>query len=699
MRVTSLAPLFTPRSIAVIGESGHERGPVWTVVRRIVASGFNGQIVPVVPDDRDVCGLGTCKAIDKLPEKIELAVICLKLSAMVEVVDSLGQAGVSCIVCLAPGETETRADEFAAEQRIRQLVREWGMILVGPKSLGLVNTAWGVNASLSLPPVLQGNIAFFSQSGSLTHCILDMARDDLGFSKCISLGNRSRISESDLLAFLGDDPDTDVIAGYMEAAADGPRFLRTAQDVAKKKPVIVVRPGSTPRGATAALFHRDSVFGFARTYATVFKQTGIITPPDIPSFLALLKGFSNQPLPKGNNVAIVTNSGSFGVLAADVACSCEFDLPGFYRETESFNKEMVPGEGGVHNPVVMQRESRTQDWIRIIERLKDDARVHIFFVVVVPRQGVDMEELARSLAESLAHTDKTVCLCVPGGLAADAARQIFAARAIPCYDHLERALYTLRCMRDYRQWQQKPYPVEVCYRRDSPKIRKIIDDARHAGLLTLQAAEIQPLLMAYELFFWEMKLARTAKSAAKMARKMGFPVVLKLASPQSEMIGVEKSIEVEDNKGVYDAFWEITEGVRRVWPDVFISGCLVQKGAAVTARSVCIRLERDPQFGPLISFALDGGCDDDRRGIAHRLAPLSLQDAHDIIREPWAFPVLRGNRGEPGAHLRSLEDVLLTVSQLALDCPEIIELELSPVYVDHHQTVIGDARVVLEPVG
>ena len=184
-----------------------------------------------------------------------------------------------------------------------------------------------------------------------------------------------------------------------------------------------------------------------------------------------------------------------------------------------------------------------------------------------------------------------------------------------------------------------------------------------------------------------------------MARKMGFPVVLKLASPQSEMIGVEKSIEVEDNKGVYDAFWEITEGVRRVWPDVFISGCLVQKGAAVTARSVCIRLERDPQFGPLISFALDGGCDDDRRGIAHRLAPLSLQDAHDIIREPWAFPVLRGNRGEPGAHLRSLEDVLLTVSQLALDCPEIIELELSPVYVDHHQTVIGDARVVLEPVG
>jgi acetyltransferase len=468
--------------------------------------------------------------------------------------------------------------------------------------------------------------------------------------------------------------------------------------VSKKKPVIVIRPGNTPKGATAALFHRDSMFGFAKTYATIFRQTGIISPPDIPSFLALLKGFSRQDLPDGNNVAIVTNSGSFAILAADAAENHGFVLPGYSRETMRAMEEIVPGHVGLSGPVVMHRDSTADDWSRVVEQLENDPQVHILVVVVIPPQGEDFGTLARSLVTPLVRTDKTVYVCIPGAPTADRARNIFESSGIPCYSDLEQAFYTARAMHDYRVWQSKPYPVEVCYRRDSPKIRKIIDDARQTGMLTLEGIEAQPLLMAYELSFWEMKLARTAKSAAKMARKMGFPVVLKLASPQADMVGAPMCIDVEDNKGVYDAFWEITEGVRRLWPEIFISGCLVQKRAVSTARAVCIHLVRDPQFGPLISFALDGGCDDERRGIAYRLAPLSLQDAHDIIREPWAFPVLRGERGEPGAHLQSLEDVLLTVSQIALDCPEILELELSPVYVDHLQTIIGDAKAILSPL-
>ncbi|GAU08018.1 acetate--CoA ligase family protein [Desulfoplanes formicivorans] len=697
MRVTSLDPLFLPRSIAVIGESGREGGLVWSVVTRMVTSGYRGRVMPVVPGGEDVYGLQACDGVENLPKGVELAIMCLKLADLIPVLDELGRGGVKCVICLASGETETRADEFGLEQRVNALVRKWGMTLVGPKSLGLINTVQGVNASVCLPSVSPGNIAFFSQSDALTLSILDLARDELGFSKCMSLGNRSRISETDLLAFLVNDPDTAVIAGYMEAVGDAPRFLRTAQDVTKKKPVVVVRPGTTPKGQTAALFHRDAMFGFAKTYATVFKQTGIIATPDIPSFLALLKGFSKQPLPEGNNVAVVTNSGSFGVLAADAAATCGFDLPCFSRETMQGLGEMLPGHGGVYNPVVMEPTLSFRVWKRIIGKLEDDPLVHIVVVVVVPRYGMDIEELATSLVSSLVAVRKTVCVCVPGGPAALEARRIFESTSLPCYDNLEQALYTVRSMREYRQWQRKPYPVEVCYRRDSPKIRKIIDDARDAGMYELQGIEAQPLLMAYELTFWEMKLARTAKSAAKMARKMGFPVALKLASPQADMVGREQVVDVDDNKSVYEAFWEITEGVRRVWPEIFISGCLVQKTAPPTARRVCIRLMRDPQFGPLISFALDGGCDNDQAGIAHRLAPLSLQDAHDIIREPWAFPVLRGSRGEPGAHLRSLEDVLLTVSQLAMDCPEILELELSPVFVDDQQTVIGNARVVLSP--
>lgn len=697
MRVTSLDPLFLPRSIAVIGTSGREGGLVWSLVTQLVTSGYKGRVMPVVPGGEDINGLQACARVENLPRDVDLAILCLKLPDLIPVLDELGNLGVRCVICLASGETETRVEEFGLEQRVNALVQKWGMTLVGPKSLSLINTMQGVNASVCLPPVTPGNIAFFSQSHALTLSILDLARDELGFSKCVSLGNRSRISETDLLAFLVSDPDTDVIAGYMEAVGDAPRFLRTAQDVTKKKPVIVMRPGTTPKGQTAALFHQDAMFGFAKTYATVFKQTGIIAAPDIPSFLALLKGFSKQPLPQGNNVAVVTNSGSFGVLAADAAATQGFDLPCFSRETMLGLREILPGNGDVYNPVVIEPELPFEVWNGVMGKLDDDPLVHIVVVVVVPRYGMDVEKLAASLVQTLGATQKTVCVCVPGGPAAVPARRIFESTSLPCYDHLEQALYTVRSMREYVQWQRKPYPVDVCYRRDSPKIRKIIDDAREAGLEELQGIEAQPLLMAYELSFWEMKLARTAKSAAKMARKMGFPVALKLASPQGDMVGTEKIVQVDDNKSVYEAFWQITEGVRRVWPEIFISGCLVQKTAPPTARRVCIRLVRDPQFGPLISFALDGGCDADQAGIAYRLAPLSLQDAHDIIREPWAFPVLRGGRGEPGAHLRSLEDVLLTVSQLAMDCPEILELELSPVFVDHLQTVIGNARVVLAP--
>ncbi len=696
MRFTSLDPLFAPHSIAVIGDSGHEGGIVWTVVKRMVTAGFKGQIVPVVPDCREVWGIRSCKDLASLAAKVDVAVICLALSDIESVLVELGHKGIRLLVCLALAETEIQADELVDEQRIAALAHDWDMIVVGPKSLGLVNTVEGVNASVCLPRVRPGTIAFFSQSASLTQGILDMAQDDLGFSKCISLGKGDRISESEIMTFLGDDPETSVIAGYMEAAGDGPHFLRAAQDVTKKKPVIIVRPGNTPRGATAALFHRDSMLGFARTYTTVFKQTGILNPPDIPSFLALLQGFSRQPLPHGNNVAILTNSTYWGTLAANAAAVCGFDLCDIQGQPEHDTLEKMSESGTRHHAVCIQDEG-TLAWQRVFDQVRDNAQIHALLVIIAPLPGMDMEVILPSLVKCLGSIRKTVVICTPQGDLTPQCRQMLTSHSLPWYHELQQAIDTLCAMRDYFQWQQKPYPVEVCYRRDRPRIRQIIEEARRAGTLTLQGMEIQPLLMAYELPVGEMKLARTAKSAAKMARKMGFPVELKLASPQWERIGALQRLYVEDNKGVYDAFWEITEGVRRMWPEVCISGCLVQKTVASTTQAVCIRIVRDPQFGPLLSLCFDSGVEGRERKAGYRLLPLSLEDAHDIIREVWAGPRLGDAGEEPSARLASLEDVLLTVSQLAMDCPEVIELEVCPVYVDHHAAMINDARVVLTP--
>ncbi|WP_462324148.1 acetate--CoA ligase family protein [Desulfoplanes sp.] len=699
MRVTSLDPLFSPRSILVLGDSGQPGTPVSTIVDRLVSSGYQGHIVPIVPDCREVCGTCTYKDLQSAPAT-DLGVVCLPLERLVHALVSMGGAGIKTVICLAPGETETRAEEFIHQERVCSLVRDRGMLVLGPKSLGLINPREGVNASLGLPDIIPGNIAFFSQSGSFCHGFLDLAQGhQLGFSKCVSLGNRSLVSECDMLEFLGNDPDTEVVVGYLEGVSDGPRFLRIAQDVAKKKPVIMVRPGNTPRGTTAALFHRDSVLGFGTTYTTVFEQAGVVRPHDIPSLLALCQGFSRQPLPHGNHVGILTNSGSFGIIAADGASGVGLELPRFSARTFERIKGVVPGYATMYNPVDAGSHADGMVYARIMESMDADPHIHAVVAIITPRQNIDLMDIAQHVVNMAERMTKTTLVCVPGGAGSDPARSFLESNGVPCYREPDYLLYALRNMHDCFRRQRKPYPVEVCYRRDSPKIKKILLDARKQGILELKGIDAQPFLTGYEIPFLDMKLARTAKSAAKMARKMGFPVVLKLASPQEGQYQGEQTIalDVEDNGSVYQAFWNVTEGTRRLWPEMFISGCLVQKQAGPLAKEVSIGLVRDPQFGPLVSFALAGSDGRGREDCSYRIAPLSLEDAHDIIREPWGGPILLGRRGEPGVHLRSLEDMLLTVSQMALDCPEIIEAEFSPVFVDDHQTVVGDVKLVLSP--
>ena len=700
MRVTLLDPLFTPESIAVFGSSGLEGGAVFTIVHTLLASGYTGKIFPVVSDCPEVCGVTTVARQDALPEKVDLAVMCLPLTLLLPVLKECARAGIRTVVALALDTTQAIPGEYLCERSIVRLAREEGITLLGPKSLGVLNTQNGVNASLDMNIDLPGNIGFFSQSASICHTVLDFAEDShTGFSKCVSLGSTSLVNECDLLDFFLDDPHTDIVLGYIEGVSDGPGFLRRAHNVAKKKPVIMIRPGSTLAGARSILFRSASMLGFSAAYDAALHQAGVIRVPDIPSLLALAQGFSHQPLPQGANVAVLTNSGSFGVMAADACDATGLDLPRLGPSSVAGIRKLVPGFCNVYNPVDMGSGAGEEIYSKVMEMVASDPKIHAMLVILTPRQGTDVMGIAKAIARNAEHCTHPLFVCLPGNETSDDARHFLQQQGIPCYQNPARALDTLHAMNDYRIWQRKPYPVEVCYRRDSPKIKKILDDSRMSGVLEIGGLELQSLLMAYELPVLEMKLARTAKSAAKMSRKIGFPVVLKLASPlrttDTSLRGVE--IGIEDNSEVYTAFWNLTERTRRVWPETFISGCLVQKMADPSSKEVCIRMIRDPQFGALISLSLaEEGCAGPG-DVTYRLAPLSLEDAHDIIRELWAFPLLQGERGAPRVHLRSLEDILLTMSQLAMDCPEIIEAELSPVFVDHTPAVVADAKIVLAP--
>lgn len=696
MRDDYLHALFSPAAIAVVGSFDGAGDAAHVVLSNLEGWGYQGRIAAV-----NWSGEEDPVQADSL-DGVELAIVCLQPDRVPAALEKLAAFKVKAVIVTSPGFRDVGGSGYYLEESIIQLAETLNLTLLGPNCLGVASWADHMNASLIARLPGEGNIAFFSPSGSMCNAILDWAAGEgLGFSKFASLGNRAVIDEASMLQFLAEDPKTSVVIGYLEGMNSGRRFARISQTITREKPVIMLQAGMTEYGQKAISSHVGALTGSEKAYQTALRQAGIIQVDNLSSLFDLARMFGSQPLPKGPNLAIITNSGGAGILAADGMAGTSLHLPRIGEKTAARLAEYLPHWSQALNPIDIGMDATPAQYALALDAALHDKNVHMVMVVIAPGMGVDLPEITREFVRLDKAADKPVALCFLGQEGVLEEKRYAQQHDLPCYSNPKAALLSLEAMIRYAQWKNQPYPVEVCYRRDKAKAEQFLQDCLEIGKTELFGFEMQPLLQAYELQFPKTELARTSRSAAKIAKRFGSAVALKIASPhieyKSDVSGVELDLKTPEE--VRAVFSQLTSRVQCLRREAFLSGCLVQEMITGSPVEVCIRVQQDPTFGPLIRFGLSGSHTEMSRDFAMRLAPLSLEDTTAMVRERLAYSVIKRQRRRDPLDLRALEDVLLTVSQMTLDFPEIYTLEFDPVLVTCGGAWVAGARMSLLPHG
>lgn len=692
--------LFRPSNVAVIGASQRPGKIGHTVLKNLVDSGFPGIIHPVHPTATKILGITAVQTIADLPSPVDLAVIAIPREGVVQALKALVERRLRSAVVVTSGFKEAGREGLLFEEEIARIGLDNDVALVGPDSLGVMSVLAGLNASCTSGLPAKGNVAFFSQSGILCSAILDWAKAaGFGFSSFVSLGNKSVLDESHLLYYLAQDPQTKVILGYIENVNHGEAFLRMARKATREKPVIVLKAGSTPAGAKAASSQAGSLVGSDKTYEAAFRQTGILRASSIPWMFDLAQGFSLQPLPKGPRLAVVTNAGGPAILAADAT---EDSILGMVRpseETLTALAKILPAHASLYNPIDILTDADPERLGKTMAAVVRDPEVDSLLAVITPTRAMDGLLAAQALIQAVKGASKPVFCCFMGGQSVAEASALVRREGIPCYPFPDTAVKCLEAMYRYHAFKSRPSPVMASVEGRKDVVRRVIKEVRAQGLTEIVDDQAQAILQAYDIPAAPTVLARSSDEAVAAAEQTGYPVVCKVSSPQvaykADAGGVIVGIETPEE--LRQAFMEITGRIRLTRPDVHVNGCLVQAMAPQNVKEVILGFKRDDDFGPLLMFGLSGIYVDVLKDVSYRLAPLSMNDARQLVREIRSFMLLRGVRGEQAVNVEAIEDMAIRLSQLAIDFPDIFEAELNPVSVNHAGAIVADARLMLLP--
>lgn len=695
-----LEHFFNPSSVAVVGASQNPTKIGYEILNNIIQYGYSGAIYPVNPKAREILGYTAYPTLEAVSDDIDLAVVVVPPKAVLEVLEQCGRKGVEAAVVITAGFKEIGPEGAEIEEALTKRAKALGLRLIGPNCLGVIDTASSLNASFAAGMPLAGHIGFFSQSGALCVAILDWAlEENVGFSRFVSLGNKADVTETEMILSLEQDDNTRVILGYLESIEDGPRFMDAAHKVSASKPIIMIKSGTTSAGAKAASSHTGALAGSDHAYGAAFKQSGVVRVESMQSLFGYAMAFAAQPLPKGPSLAIITNSGGPGILAADAADRSSLHLSPIRKETVDRLRQFLPSTASVYNPIDIIGDATHERYNKTLEVVLKDDKIHAVLLLLTPTAAVDPEAVAQGIVTLTRDTDKPVLAAFMGGKSVRSARQVLQENAIPSYDYPEDAIAALDAMLSYRQWREKPPRQYRRFEVDTRKVRdtfaSVIGQHRH----DLIESEARKVLEAYGYRLPANIMARTTKEAVKAASEIGYPVVMKIASPdvlhKSDMGGVR--IRLEDEAMVEEAFFEITSNIQQRQPKARILGVMVQE-MVQQGKEVILGISRDMQFGPMVMFGLGGIYVEVLKDVSFRIAPLSVESADAMIREVRSFPLLRGVRGEPPADIAGLRDALLRLSQMAVDFPEIIEADINPLLVgpEGAGAVAVDARITIQ---
>jgi acetate---CoA ligase (ADP-forming) len=664
---------FNPRGVAVIGASSNPKKLGYGIVRNLIAYGYRGAIYPVNPKAGEILGQRCYPDVAEAPDPLDLAVIIVAAPLAPGVLERCGRRGIGHAIIVSGGFGETGPEGRALEQSLAEIGRRYGIRLMGPNCIGTIDTHAPFNTTFVTGMPRPGDIGFVSQSGAMCAVVFDWARGaGVGFSRIVSLGNQVDVSEAEMLSALADDPRTGVITAYIEGVSDGRAFMVAAEAAARRKPVVALKGGRGKGGVRAVASHTGALAGSAEAYDAAFERSGVLRADTMEGLFDWARALAWQPLPRGEGVAVLTNAGGPGIMAVDALESAGLTLAPLTDATRDYLRPRLPPASSVDNPVDILAGSGPDIYAIALEALLADPTVDAALVIQAPQDWFLPASLAEVVAEVAAGQDKPVLASIMGLASVDQALEVLRNRRVPNFAFPERAAPALAAMVARRRWLDAP----------GGAAEELSDVNRAAAAAALAPGDFSAALAAYGIGSPATRPAATAEEAVRLAEELGYPVALKLDSPdishKSDVGGVR--LDLADAAAVAGAFGQITGGARQAHREAVIRGVLVQP-MLVGGWELIVGVKRDPQFGPMVLIGSGGVEVELQRDVALGIAPLSLTQAGQLLDRTLAGVRLRGWRGQPEGDRQAVIEVMRRMAQLALDFPEIVELEVNPLIV------------------
>lgn len=675
---------FTPGSVAVIGASSNKDKVGGMVVSNLLSSGFGGEIYPVNPKGGLIQGLKAYESVERIGNVPDLAVICIKAEHVLGEIEKLGSVGVRRVIIITAGFREESDEGRITEERILAAVRKHGIRAIGPNCFGVMNTSAGLNTTFSSLFPVAGNIALTSQSGAVGASMLDWSlHSGIGISKFASLGNKMDVGEPELLDYLRTDDETKVIGMYAESISDGPGFIRAVNAMEDSKPLVILKSGRTGAGSKAASSHTGALAGADSVFDVLFKKLNITRVYDMDEMFDALSVFSLCGRMERDGVAIITNAGGLGVMAAD-ACSSHphISMAELSSDTIKAVEQELPTVASAMNPIDVRGDAPADAAVRVLDIVSKDPAVGGVVILSAPLDTADLDTMAEMISEAKGRTGVPITVSFTGGAVSEKASAVMRRNGVPTFSDPDRAVRALEILRAReKEVTEESTPLTFPKANGKAKAQAVLMKAREEGRVSLSEEEGKAILSAYGIPVPKEGFATSAPEAVRAAEAIGYPVVMKVQSPdihhKTDVGGV--IVGIRDEEGVRNAYESIMASCCAGVPGARIDGVSLEQ--MVSGQEVILSMIRDDQFGPIISFGLGGIYVEIIGEISQAMLPMNQQDLDRLIMSTKAYRMLSGARGRPPADIDSLKDIILRLIEIAEDNEEIYELEINPVMV------------------
>ena len=705
MVTTNLDKIFNPQNVAIIGASDVEGSVGYAIVKNFTQMGYTGKVYFVNIRKPEILGVKTYPTVDQIPEPVDLAIVATPAKTVPDVMEECGKAQVKGVIIVSAGFKETGPAGKALEEQILAAARKYGIRVIGPNCIGLIRPRNNLNATFLDKMPKPGNVAFLSQSGALGSAILDWAlHENIGFSNFVSVGSMIDVDFGDLIDYFGSDPKTKSILMYVEGITEARKFMSAARHFARTKPIIVVKSGKFSESAKAAASHTGSLSGEDSIYDAAFKRAGVVRVSEIADLFNAAEVLGTQPLPKGPRLAIITNAGGPGVMATDALIAQGGKLAKVSQKTLDSLNAVLPTFWSHGNPIDVLGDARSERYKAAVEACLNDDNIDGILIIFTQQAVSESVEIAKNIVELVrgkSYQNKTILTSFMGFGAVQEANTILNANNIPTYNTPEQAIKTYMYMYNYQANIDLLYetPEELPVDAAPPKrpIMAILRNAAFEDREVLTEDEAKKILKYYNFPVVRTAAANNVDEAVAFSQEMGFPVVLKILSPQivhkSDAGGV--ILNVNSPREVREAFELLIQRANAYNPNAQIIGVTVQPMIEKKGHEIIIGGKTDPVFGPVILFGMGGVGVELFKDYSIGLPPLNTTLIHRMMEETKVYRLLKGWRNAPAVDLKKLDETVLMFSQLLVDFPQIKEIDINPLLINEKEATVLDARIVV----